>query len=105
MPTPPHLCHPETGILGMPYTRQLSLKGPHLCHHAWRRTVVRTEYLPAMRRLLPAPLAHADESGEPMAAIATVVSLMDEYGIGRDQFDYILDVTNFKASRLLHACA
>lgn len=57
---------------------------------------MRSEYLPALRRLLSVPLARAESSGEPAAVINEVLGVMEDYGISREQFDFVMDVTNFK---------
>jgi hypothetical protein len=55
------------------------------------RDAMRTDYLPAMRTLLPAPLR--TRGG---AAASEVVALSNAYGLDRGQFDQVLDVTGFK---------
>ena len=51
------------------------------------RSVVRTEYLSAFRTLLTLPLRRADAEapGGPEAAISTVLELMNDYCISREQ--------------------
>ncbi|GAX74453.1 hypothetical protein CEUSTIGMA_g1902.t1 [Chlamydomonas eustigma] len=76
-------------------------------HMPSHRSVVRTEYLSALRTLLTQPLrqigstasgAAAGAAAAPSqeAAITTLLELMDSYCISREQFDYVVDVTSFK---------
>ena len=48
------------------------------------RSVVRTEYLSALRTLLTKPLARAEAEGQD-ECIARTLALMDEYCISREQ--------------------
>eukprot|EP00798_Chlamydomonas_sp_ICE-L_P029785 gene29785-biopygen5524 len=61
-------------------------------HMASSRSPVRLEYLSAMRTLLTRPLVTDGESG----GIQQSVTLMQDYCVSREMFDYVIDVTKFK---------
>jgi replication factor C subunit 1 len=66
---------------------------PNLTLLWYRRTVVRTEYLPSLRYILTKPLRRAESDP---GAIEGLLKLMQDYCISREQFDYVLSVTSFK---------
>lgn len=55
--------------------------------------MVRTEYLPSLRYILTKPLRQAESDP---SAIESLLQLMQDYCISREQFDYVLSVTSFK---------
>jgi replication factor C subunit 1 len=62
-----------------------------ISHSLMDRRTMRLDYLPALRHMLSLPLQqHAAEG------VHQVVSLMREYLISRERYDYVMDVTHFK---------
>ncbi|KAK9807239.1 hypothetical protein WJX73_001054 [Symbiochloris irregularis] len=55
------------------------------------RTALRTSYLPLLRNALTQPLVREEKEG-----IEPVIQLMQDYCIGREDLDFVLDVTKFK---------
>ena len=54
---------------------------------------MRTEYLSSLRFILTKPLRQAEENPK---TIESLLGLMQEYCISREQLDYVLSVTSFK---------
>eukprot|EP00798_Chlamydomonas_sp_ICE-L_P027941 gene27941-biopygen3368 len=72
--------------------KQKRLLGELTTTMASSRSPVRLEYLSAMRTLLTRPLVTDGESG----GIQQSVTLMQDYCVSREMFDYVIDVTKFK---------
>jgi len=65
---------------------------------ARHRSSIREEYLPALRLALTAPMWAESSGGGEKEGIPSVMALMNDYSLTRDDYTALLEMTRIKAS-------